>query len=102
VSATGAKVAAAIGGLLVGGGIVAVLALQKGQELQVRGQLLSASLTDQGTSLQTLLTANGTAMQTRLQDYAQQAAQDHLAQAYGLTTERMARLQRLATRLGVS
>lgn len=102
MSSTGAKIAAAVGGLLVGGGIVAFLAVQKGNDLAARGQLLSASLTSQGTALQTLLTADGTAMQARLQSYAQQAATDHLAQAYGLTADRMTRIQRLAARLGVA
>lgn len=89
-------------GLAVAAAIVVPLALRKGDELQRRGQLLSASLTSQGTALQTLLTSDGQAMAARLEDYAQTAAMDHLSQAYGLTPDRIAGINRLASRLGVS
>lgn len=95
-------IAAFTAGLVTAAAIVIPLAMQKGQDLQARGQLLSASLTSQGTALQTLLTSDGQAMAARLQDYAQQAAMDHLGQDYGLTPERIQGLQRLFARFGVT
>lgn len=89
--------AALLAGLLVGGGTVAFFALRKGKELELRGTLLSASLTSQGSAIETTLAARGSAMEPRLAAYAEQAVFAQL----GLTRERIAGLQRLMQRFGV-
>lgn len=89
--------AALAGGLLVGGGLVVVLAMRKGKELELRGQLLSASLTSQGSAIETVLAAQGARMEPRLAAYAETAVLERL----GLSRERLTSLQRLMARFGV-
>lgn len=93
----GQTAAALLAGLLVGGGLVAFLAKRKGEELELRGAMLSHSLESQGSAVATLLAAQGAAMEPRLAAYAEQAVYAQL----GLNAERIAGLQRLMTRFGV-
>lgn len=98
----GPLAAALVSGLVVGGGLVAYLAMQKGHELELRGRLLSAALAQEGTGVEAVLITQGTNMQPRLVAYATAAAEAHLAQAYGLTPERIQGITRLGTRLGLT
>lgn len=93
---------AGVAGLVTGTALVVALALRKGRDLQVRGALLQAALEHDGSNIELALAAYGSGMQPRLAAYAEQYAGEHLANAYGLTPERLAALPRLMARYGVT
>lgn len=95
-------VAAGVAGLVVGGAVTVFLALRKARDLQVRGALLQAALEHDGSDVQLVLAAYGEGMEPRLTAYAEQYAGEHLANAYGLTPERLAALPRLFERYGIT
>lgn len=88
-------------GLAAGGALVAVLALRTGAKLELRGAQIQRAAEGQGTGVEALLGVQGSQMAKRLETYAQIAAQKHLADVYGVTPARVARLQALGARLGV-
>lgn len=95
-------IAAGVAGLLAGGAVTVFLALRKGRDLQVRGVLMQAALEHDGSDLQLVLAAYGEGMQPRLAAYAETAATEHLANAYGLTQARLDALPRLFARYGIT
>ena len=95
-------IAAGVAGLVTGTAVTVFLALRKGRDLEVRGALLQAALEHDGTDVQLALAAYGEGMTGRLAEFAETAANEHLANAYGLTATRIAALPQLMARYGIT
>lgn len=97
---------AGLTGLLVGGSVAAAILLARGKVLAQRGAMLEASLLEGGDDLRTYYLAQRGEIETRIvqiarqtgEPVARQAAAQYLTEVYGLTPERIVRLQALAAR----
>ena len=94
-----------IGGLTGGGLVFGILLMMKKNELDARAAQLQLGFTQQGQGTQMLLELQGDRMPKQLQMYTEQLARDAanntLANVYGLTPSVVATLSRLSSRFGL-
>jgi hypothetical protein len=97
---------ASIAGLVVGGGVAGVMLAAKGRDLAARGTLLQASLVAGGDDARTYFLAERAEVEAQITLLARQtgepiarlAAERYVSDVYGLTPDRIRRLQLLADR----
>lgn len=99
---------AAAGGLVVGGAVIAILALQKKRQLEAMVANVQAAVAGDARA-QSQLARDATAMKARLETFAKaqatqvaaETAQTYLRTVYGITPERVASIGRVADSLGI-
>ena len=91
-----------VAGLIAGGTLAAVFAVNKGRELTGRGNALAQNLAEGGADLESYLVSRGTAIGAEMERIAndevtrlaRESADRYMAEIYGLTPERIASMTR--------